>query len=429
MSNKIVIVILALLVIIAGGSGYYSYTLDRQIDRLGDQLASFETEQAVRMEAINNEIVSLRSDTQAGIEYLKEKIADAKTDISAMKSRLGTAEENLAGLEEAVGTVDSRVEDLDERINLVEAEISGALVNAGKVYEEVSRVTVRITNGDSTIGSGFIYDDEGHVVTAYHVVEGLSRIYVMLDDGRVFPATTVGYCEFSDVAVLSLETEPDIAPPVIGDSSLMRAGDAVIAIGSPGESEDPLGLKDTLTAGVLSQVNRAEDIEGSYVANLLQFDAAVNFGNSGGPLANARGEIIGLVIARIDPVRGDGINWAVSSNKFKRVAGAIIESGSFGYPWIGTGITDLTPQMVRDKSLETANGVLVGDVIAGSPAEDAGLKTGDVIVAADGVPIRDCGELTSYLGEFKSPGDDIILDVIRGSGTIQLSVEVGWRQP
>jgi S1-C subfamily serine protease len=429
MSNKIVIVILALLVIIAGGIGYYSYTLDRQIDRLGDQLASFETEQAVRMEAINSEIVSLRTDTQAGIEYLKEKIADAKTDISAMKSRLGAAEESLAGLEEAVGAIDSQVENLDERIGRAEAEISGALVNAGKVYEEVSRVTVRITNGDSAVGSGFIYDDEGHVVTACHVAKGLSRIYVMLDDGRISPATTVGYCEFSDVAVLSLETEPDIAPPVIGDSSLVHVGDAVIAIGSPGESDNPLGLKDTLTAGVLSQVNRSEDIEGSYVANLLQFDAAVNFGNSGGPLANARGEIIGLVIARIDPIRGDGINWAVSSNKFRRVAEAIIESGSYDYPWIGTGIADLTPQMVRDKSLETANGVLVGEVVAGSPAEEAGLETGDVIVAADGVPIEDTGQLTSYLGEYKSPGDEIVLDIIRGSGTVQIFIEVGRRQP
>jgi 2-alkenal reductase len=428
MSNKIVIVILALLVIIAGGSGYYSYTLDRQIDRLDDRLASFETEQAVRMEALNSELASLRKDTRDGIDYLKEEIAGAKSDVSTVKSRLGAAEESLAGIEETISTIGSQVENLDERISHAEIEISRTVVDINKVYEEVSRVTVRITNGDSMIGSGFIYDNDGHVVTAYHVVDGLSRIYVMMDDGRISRATVVGYCEFSDVAVLSLDTNPAITPPVIGDSSIMRVGEAVIAIGSPGIGESPLGLKDTLTAGVLSQVNRSEDVEGSYVANLLQFDTAVNFGNSGGPLANSRGEIIGVVIARIDPIRGDGINWAVSSNKVRRVAGAIIESGSFDYPWIGAGIVDITPQMVRDNSLETANGVLVGAVIAGGPAKTAGLQTGDIIVAADGVHARDTGELTSYLGEYKSPGDEIVLDIIRGVDMLQLSFEVGRRQ-
>jgi serine protease Do len=136
-----------------------------------------------------------------------------------------------------------------------------------------------------------------------------------------------------------------------------------------------------------------------------------------------------VVTARIDPTLGDGINWAVSSNKVSRVAEAIISSGTFDYPWIGTGITDLTPQVVEGMSLETANGVLVTAVLANSPAELAGFITSDVIIAADGITINDTGELTSYLGEYKSPGDEMTLEVIRGGVEIEISLEVGKRQP
>ena len=160
---------------------------------------------------------------------------------------------------------------------------------------------------------------------------------------------------------------------------------------------------------------------------MLQFDAAVNFGNSGCPLANSSGEVVGMVTARIDPTLGDGIYYAVSSNKVKRVAAAIIQSGSFAYPWIGVGIADLTPQAVQDKSLETANGVLVSDVFSGGPAQAAGIQNGDIIVAIDGISVRDVADLTSYLGEFKSPGDSVALNIIRGTAKMEISVKVGTR--
>jgi S1-C subfamily serine protease len=431
MANKVIIGILALLVVIAGGTGYYSYTLNQQVNRLDVRLKASEAEQAARLEAISSEVGILWTDTQASLGLLKEQIADVKSDVSTMESGLGAAEGRISGLEEATDAIESGIEDLDKRISNVEIDISRSLVDAGKVYEEVSRATVRITNGNYTAGSGFIFDEDGHVVTAYHVVQSLTPIYVMMDDGRITRASTLGYCPFSDVAVLSLESNLAITPPVIGDSSLLRIGEPVIAIGSPGpgDSNTPLGWKDTLTSGVLSQINRFVDIEGLWLANMLQFDAAINFGNSGCPLANSRGEIIGLVTARIDPAQGDGINWAVSSNKVRRVAEAIINNGSFDYPWIGTGIADLSPQIVQDNSLETANGVLVTAVFANSPAEIGGVKTNDVIVAVDGIPVGDSGYLTSYLGEYKSPGDEMTIEVIRGGDIIYLSVEVGKRQP
>ena len=154
----------------------------------------------------------------------------------------------------------------------------------------------------------------------------------------------------------------------------------------------------------------------------------MNFGNSGGPLANAKGEIIGVVTARIDPARGDGIYYAVAGNKVKRVADAIISSGMFPYPWIGVGISDLTPNLVQQRGLATANGVLVGNVTTGGPAQTAGILTDDVIVVMDGVPMRDTGELTSYLGEHKSPGDVTVIQVTRGTEeNLTFSVTVGTR--
>jgi S1-C subfamily serine protease len=431
MANKVIIGILVLLVVIAGGIGYYSYTLNQQIDRLDEQLTAFKTDQAASVGALDSGLSSLRTDTQAGLSDVKEQVTGVK---AGLETGLGAATQRISAVEEAAGAIESQVGKLDERISNAESDISRAMVDTSKVFDQLSRATVRITNGEYTAGSGFVYDNDGHIVTAYHVVNGLTPIYIMMDDGSVSRATLAGYSEFSDVAVLSLEDNPNATPVAIGDSGLIRVGEPVIAIGSPGDTENPLGLKNTLTAGVLSKVNLFEsygDEQGQNeyaVANLLQFDAAVNFGNSGGPLANSRGEVIGLVTARIDPKQGEGIYWAVASNKFKRVADSIIDHGSFDYPWIGTGIADLTPQTVEYMSLETSNGVLVTAIFTGSPAEVAGIKTNDVIIAADGVPTNDIGELTSYLGEFKSPGDPMTLEVIRNGQELQLSVEVGTRQ-
>jgi S1-C subfamily serine protease len=185
-------------------------------------------------------------------------------------------------------------------------------------------------------------------------------------------------------------------------------------------------MQNTLTSGIISQVNRYENIGGNYIANLLQFDAAVNPGNSGGPLLNSNGQVIGIVVARIDVNEGSGIYLGIASNKVKRVADAIIAKGSFDYPLIGTNnIADLTPQEVKDKSLDTANGVLVSSVTSGGPAQTAGILTGDIIISMDGVPMRNTADLTSYLGEFKSPGDTTVIEVIRGTARLKVSVIVG----
>ncbi|MCK4862764.1 MAG: trypsin-like peptidase domain-containing protein [Dehalococcoidales bacterium] len=425
MMNKVIIGILVLLVIITGGIGYYSYTLNQQLDDLVERLATFETEQTTRIDAVSDE---LKKEMAKGLDSLENQLGESQADIAALGVELETASDRISGVEDEIAGVSTQVGTLDDRISSAEAEILRSVIDTSELYKRVVQATVRITNGERAVGSGFIYDTDGRVITAYHVVDGLSPIFVMLYDGRISRATVDGYCEFSDVALLTLSVNPDIEPLPLGDSSLIQIGEPVIAIGSPGDGDDPLGLRDTLTSGIISQVNRFVNIEGSYIPNLLQFDAAVNFGNSGGPLINSKGEVIGLVNARIDPLIGEGIYWAVSSNKVKRVVEALLEHSYLSYPWVGVMITDLTPQMVQEMSLETANGVLVTALFPDSPAEIAGIQTGDIIVAIDGVPVRDTSELTSYLGEYNSPGDETVIEVIRGTTTLEISVVIGTRE-
>ena len=205
----------------------------------------------------------------------------------------------------------------------------------------------------------------------------------------------------------------------------MRVGEPIVTIGNP------FNLPQTLTAGIVSQINRFVEIEydskTSWVANLIQFDAAVNFGNSGSPLVNSAGEVIGMVIARIHPNEGDGIYYAVSSNKVNRVATSLIDKGFFDYPWLGVEIADLTPQIVQIRELETTNGVLVKKVSPESPAAAAGIKVDDIIVAIDETATRDIADLTSYLGEHKSPDELVSLTLIRDTTKLELSFKIGTR--
>ncbi len=426
MVNKLIIGILVLLVIFTGLIGYYSYTLNQQIYDLGERLTAYEIEQAARVDNISDELSRLRTETLGKFGTLEGQIGATQAEVDAVQAEIGTIEKRIADIEDEIAGVASEVDILDSRLADTVNAISGSVMDAGEIYEKVSRVTVRISNGQSTVGSGFILDTEGHVITAQHVVDGLYPIYVILHDGVISSATIVGQCKFSDIAVLKLDKNPGIEPLLLADSSQVRIGEPVVAVGSP------LDLRDTLTTGIISQTNRyAEiqyDMQSRWVTNLLQFDAAVNAGNSGCPLANADGYIIGIVVARIYPTEGDGIYYAVSSNKAKRVAEAILEQGFFEYPWIGVNIADLTPQFARQNGLETANGVLVGGVISGSPAEAAGIEVNDIIISINDIPVRDSAEITSYLGEYTTPGDIATLRIIRFSSEMELSIEIGTRE-
>jgi S1-C subfamily serine protease len=425
MANKITVGLLLFLLVLAGGFGYYAFTSHQQINLMREELSAFQNEQATRTEAIRDEITSLNSELRAGLDNLETKINENNSQIAELQEKL---EDNMAltdTLQEQVGTSSDRIDSLEQELAEA-AAVTRAGMDAPEVYRRVNQSVVRISNGQRTVGSGFIYDSEGDVLTAHHVIEDMEEIYVIASDGKVFPAGLIGSSVFSDVAVLKLDGTPDVEPAVISDSSEIQIGDPVAAIGSP------FDLADSMNTGIVSQVNRfaeiAYDTQSRWVANLIQFDAAVNFGNSGGPLFNASGGVIGLVIARVGPGEGEGIYYAVSANKMKRVADSIIAQGHFDYPWLGVNISDLTPQQVQEMGMESINGVLVNQAVLGGPAEIAGIQDDDIIVAIDDTEIRDVAMLTSYLGENKNPGDIILLTVIRGAATLDVSVEVGQRE-
>ena len=414
MFNKVIIGILVFLVILNGGVGAYSYRLNQQIDALSGQLVLFREEQEARTTATSYDFTTFKEETQTQIGTLEG-------DITRTTARLDTFDDDIARTTAWLDTF----EDEMKILATMATEFSQSLINASQVYETASQVTVGISDGVTTVGSGFMFDARTYVVTAQHVVERLSEIYVVLPDGRISRATIAGSDQFSDVAVLRLEDELVVEPPTLANSATVRIGEPVIVIGHP------FGSAQTLTLGVVSQINRLAEIQYNSqirsVPNLIQFDAPVNFGNSGSPLFNSDGEIIGMVVGRVKPERGDGIYYAVSSNKVKRVVTSLIEQGSFDYPWLGVGIANLTPQTVQARGLDTAHGVLVRNVFLGSPAEVAGIMADDIIIAIDGMTRSDIDDFISYLGEHKSPDELAMLTLIRDSTRLELSVTVGRR--
>ena len=396
MMNKVILGLLIGLLVLVGGLGYYAWTAQQQLDLMREELSAFQDEQAARTEAISSELTSLNNELQSGLDSLGADIDENASQITDLQDDTDSSQDVLQSLEKEVSDNLDRIDTLDEKLSET-VFFADSVINAPDLYRRVSEAVVRISNGQGTAGSGFIYDSEGHVLTAYHVIDGLDEIYAVMPGGKIYPADVVGSCALSDVAVLQLDDEPGVEPLGIADSNRVEVGDPVAAIGSP------FDLPESLSTGIVSQVNRyaeiTQDGQTRWVANLIQFDAAVNFGNSGGPLFGSDGNVIGLTIARVEPAEGDGIYYAVSSNKFKRVADAIIDQGRFDYPWLGVSISDLTPQQVQELALESIHGVLVNQVIAGSPAGEAGVQADDIIIAIDGAEVENLAVLRGLVGQ------------------------------
>ena len=334
MFNKAIIAILVLLLIICGGLFYYSYLLNEQINLLGGQLAYLQQEQTARTDEIADEITAfqnttsdklsaLQDDIQLGIDDSLNKIGALENEVNSIYDRFRTTEKNIDGNLVKIDTLEGNVEQFT-------SEINQSVIRAADIYDSVKRATVIISNGEQTIGSGLIIDNIGHVATAEHVVNNLNVIYVILADGRISTATVIGSSPQSDISILKLDKEMNIEPLQLVDSNTIRIGSPVATVGHP------FDLRDTLTRGIISQTGRFVEITGNsqtkWIANLIQFDAPVNSGNSGCPLVNTDGDVIGMVLARIEPDKGDGMYHAISSNMIMKVSESIIDKGFYDYP-------------------------------------------------------------------------------------------------
>ncbi len=284
-------------------------------------------------------------------------------------------------------------------------------------------------------GSGFLYDDQGHIVTNNHVVEDATSLQVRFFDGTTAIADLIGTDPDSDLAVIRVrELPPGVAPLPLGDSREVAVGQTAVAIGSP------FGEQNTLTVGVVSGLGRTLSgptrAFGTYsIPNIIQVDAAINPGNSGGPLLNVRGEVLGVNTAIAVSQGGssfEGVGYAVPASTVARVVPALIANGRYEHPWMGIGMLPLDALTAARLDLPVARGVLITEVRPGSPAAAAGLRAGevssddegqvlatgsDIIIAIDGQPIADSDQLIGLLDLNHGVGDTIILSVVRADGS------------
>ena len=282
--------------------------------------------------------------------------------------------------------------------------------------------------GDQTVsGTGFFITDQGYIITNNHVVEGAQEVTIVLSDGTEQQATLVGTDIYSDIAVLKTDGNvPAVAK--LGNSDVLKPGESVIAIGSP------LGnFKNTVTVGVVSATGRAIDTGSGYmIENLIQTDAAINHGNSGGPLVNLAGEVVGintLVVRNTNS--GDvaeGLGFAIPVNTAQAVAQQIIEKGYFARPYLGISFQPINPGIAARYNLSAEWGVYITQVAENSPASTAGLQQGDIITKIGDILIDETHSYVNALFEYK-PGDQVTLEIMRGNETMQVNVTLGEAQP
>src|ERR687886_1538258 len=295
------------------------------------------------------------------------------------------------------------------------------------------------TGRSTALGSGFVYDNQGHIVTNYHVVNGVTKADVTFTDGNTYSANVVGKDPYSDLGVLQITSdfsEEKVIPIPLANSSAVRPGEQVIAIGNP------FGLSGTITTGIVSQKGRLlpNPDTGFSIPDMLQTDAAVNPGNSGGPLLNIRGQVIGMNTAIFSSTGVySGVGFAIPSNTIAKEVPLLIKNGSYAHPWLGISGGKITPDLANASGLPTNyKGVLVASVQPDSPADNAGLKgltqddsgatqTGDIITAVDGHPVKQIDDIINYIESQKNVGDNIKLTVNRNGQIMELTATLQTR--
>ena len=345
--------------------------------------------------------------------------------------------------------------------NLVEQNNSTEL-KIQDLFSQTSKSVVQITiidplsNAQQGLGSGFLYDKDGHIITNNHVVtfnQGNNNYLVTFSNGNSYQAKLIGHDPYSDLAVLKLSDPMDIvlSPIPLGNSSSLRVGDTVAAIGNP------FGLSGSLTVGIVSGLGRllpsTDDSSNSpfsqfamnfNIPDIIQTDAAINPGNSGGPLLNLKGEVIGINSAIYSNTGVNaGIGFAVPSNTVKKVVQSIISSGKYLHPYLGVVGMDITPQLAKIFGLKESKGFLITDITPGSPAAKSGKlqkgtitsnqrgeiidSDGDIIVAIDDKEVRKIDDILTYLEREKEVGDTVTLKILKNNQLEDVEIVLGPR--
>lgn len=292
------------------------------------------------------------------------------------------------------------------------------------------------TNG---VGSGFVFDKNGHIITNAHVVENSDKVVVTFLDGRSYNAEMIGIDPSTDISVIRVDADSSLLKPLlIGDSSNLKVGMQVAAIGNP------FGLSGSMTSGIVSALGRLLPQESGFsIPDVIQTDAAINPGNSGGPLLNSRGEVVGINTA-IQSATGEftGVGFAIPSNTIAKIVPKLISDGTYHHPWVGIAGRDINPDLAKVLHLTDARGFLIVNVVEGSPADKAGLKGssetkeidgieyligGDVVLSVDGNVVRKIDDILIHLQRYKSVGDEMVLEILRDGRVTNIVVKLDER--
>jgi len=330
----------------------------------------------------------------------------------------------------------------------VTVDTAGQQETLVSLYERVLPGIVSIqVAGDQggSLGSGFVYDDQGHILTNYHVVEGAKQLEVDFTSGYKIFGTVIGTDLDSDLAVVKVNAPAsELHPLSLGDSNVLNVGQTVIAIGNP------FGLSGTMTTGIISSLGRTLNSQreapgGSFftAGDIIQTDAAINPGNSGGPLLDSQGKVIGINSAiASESGTNSGVGFAIPVDILKRVVPELIAQGHYRHPWIGVTGRSISPEMVTAAELPVDTGVLVFEVEPGSPAEKAGVHGGDqqlvvsglpmmvggdILIAIDQVEVKRFDDMVNYLASHTSVGDLVTLTMVRAGSEVELSATLEER--
>ena len=334
-----------------------------------------------------------------------------------------------------------------------ENEKNSSLVSISKIFKDVQGSVVQITRenpsaspdtpGDenvTSLGSGFVFDKEGRIITNHHVVRDSKNVDVTFIDGNRYVASVIGSDPFSDIAVIDISQNisGQLSPLTLGNSSAVEVGDQVIAIGNP------YGLAGSMSVGIVSQKGRLISTEGSpfSIPSVIQTDALINPGNSGGPLLSIGEEVIGMNTAGVLSDLGSfsGIGLAVPSNTISKIVPVLISTGNYTHPWLGVSASTLTSKLTEnfENLSRDFKGVYVDSIIKDGPADNAGLRGSttdqygdkhgnDIITAVDSHNVTYMEDLVSYIDENKQPGEKLNLTVIRNQAYLDLNVLLGDR--